>query len=117
MSQGMAKKFGIETMVVSSDFLLVVNPMNGIYTSKCLTMAKYLKKVQKLISSFEKVELKQLPREKNSHIDALINVASVVRLTNKRANPIEFLAERSILEDSGVMTIDEEEQNWIMEIV
>lgn len=46
-------------------------------------MAKYLKKVQELISDFEKVKLKQLSKEENSYIDALANVASVVCLTDK----------------------------------
>lgn len=66
------------------------------YMVKCPTMAKYLKKVQELIFSFEKGELKQLSMEENSHADALANIALTVLFTNKRAIRVEFLAELSI---------------------
>lgn len=43
-------------------------------------MVEYLKKLQRLMKNFEKVELRKLPREENKHAKALKNIASAVHL-------------------------------------
>lgn len=61
-------------------FQLVVSQIDGMYLAKDPSLAAHLKKAKELIASFEKVMLQQLPRDENSHADALVNVASNVHM-------------------------------------
>lgn len=88
---GLAWKVRATSLKIANDSQLVVNQVNKTFAAKCLTMAEYLKKVQELMRSFEKVELKQLLRKENDHVNILANIASSVHLTGKRTIPMEFL--------------------------
>lgn len=70
---GLPQKFGATSLKIVSDSELVVNQVNSSHVAKCPTMAEYMKKVKRLMKFFEKVELRQLPKDENSHADALAN--------------------------------------------
>lgn len=54
------------------------------------------------------MELKQFPREKTGHADALANIASAVHLAGKRTIAMEFLLDMSILESLEMLSVKEE---------
>lgn len=113
---GLAKTFDATSLKIFSDTQLVVNQVNGSYAEKDPTMAAYLQKVKELLVPFEKFKLKQLPREENSHADALANIASAVHSVGKRSIPVEFLEERSI-NCTICSSIEPEEDSWMTSIV
>lgn len=91
----------------------MVNQINGKYTVKDLKMTTYLSKVKKLISEFVELSIKQLPRSKNSNVDALANLESSINLKFRRSIPIEILAHLSILELEELYSIETAEQTGI----
>lgn len=112
----MARKFDATSFKIFHDSQLVVNQVNGTYAVKGLTMAVYLQKVKKLLVLFEKIELKLLPREKNSHADCFANIAPTIHSTGKRLIPLEYLEEKSIAHEVCASVLDEEE-TWVTNIV
>ena len=72
---------GIKRIKILSDFELVVNQMNGIYQARDLKMTTYLKKAMELKEHFSNVNIEQIPRDENSHTDALANLNSTVQVT------------------------------------
>lgn len=84
---------------VFSDSTLFVNQVHGNLIASNLVMSSYLEKVQQLMKKFKKIEVKQLPRGRNYHVDAVINVTSFIKSSYKQTIPIEFLIERSIVKD------------------
>ena len=44
-----------------------------------------------LKESFDKIDIEQIPRDKNSHEDALENLGSVVQVTEPKNIPIIYL--------------------------
>lgn len=73
----------VTSVKVFSDSQLVVSQVHGMYLAKGLTMVIYLKKARELIARFEVVNFQKLPKEENSHADALVNVASNVHVNGK----------------------------------
>ena len=59
-------------------------------------MATYLAHAKQLLSQFERVEVKQIDRDSNSHADVLANLASAVKAGNKRTVKVETLERPSI---------------------
>lgn len=64
--------------------------------------------MKELIKDFEKVELRQLAREKNRNVDAVVNVASAVSLADKRIVHVEYLPDHSIAIKAKVFATEEE---------
>lgn len=44
--------------------------------------------VKELITNFERIEVENVPREKNNHVDALANLGSTVESSSARAIPL-----------------------------
>ncbi|XXG49634.1 hypothetical protein AAC387_Pa02g3763 [Persea americana] len=59
-------------------------------------MAAYLAHVKQLLPQFDRVEVKQIDRDSNSHADALINLAFAVEVGRKRTVEVEMLEKPSI---------------------
>ena len=53
-----AKELGIDRLRVHSDFQLVVGQVNGNYEAREDSMAKYLKKVKELVSTFSNLDIR-----------------------------------------------------------
>ena len=47
-------------------------------------MAAYLAHARGLLSQFERVEVRQIDRESNSHVNAFVSLTSVVEAGNKK---------------------------------
>ena len=69
---------GIKHIKILSDSQLVVNQMKGIYQAKDLKITTYLKKAIELKENFDETCIKEILRDKNSHVDALENIGSAI---------------------------------------
>ena len=54
-------------------------------------MTTYLKKAMELKECFNKIDIEQIPRDENSHADALANLSSAVQGTEPKNIPIIYL--------------------------
>ena len=88
---GLAKEMGIKQIKILSDSQLVVNQMNDTYQTRDLKMTNYLKKAMELKEHFNKVNIEQIPRDENSHTDALANLDSAVQVTKFKNVTIIYL--------------------------
>ncbi|XP_022880778.1 uncharacterized protein LOC111398055 [Olea europaea var. sylvestris] len=72
----LAKEVQVKRLLVSSDSQLVVSQVNEKFATKDSGMAAYLKLVMNLVPHFERFELVQVLRLKNTHTDTLSKLAS-----------------------------------------
>ncbi|MEK7631466.1 MAG: ribonuclease HI family protein [Patescibacteria group bacterium] len=70
-----AKKLGGTHVDCKLDSLLVVEQLNRNYKVKDANLAKLFTQVWNLAQDFRKVTFSHVPREQNSHADALVNQA------------------------------------------
>ena len=82
---------GLKLIKILSDSQLVVNQMNGTYQTRDLKMTTYLKKATELKEHFNEVNIKLIPRDENSHADALVNLGSAVQVIESKNVPIIYL--------------------------
>ena len=82
-----AKISGTRQFVTFSDSQLVTSQMNGDYQARNERMATYLAHAKQFPPQFEKVEVKQIGRDSNSHADALaklLNLAIIYLTATER---------------------------------
>ena len=72
----LAKSVKADSILVLGDSQLVIGQVNGICEAKEDRMKKYLKKVERLVKKFKKVDFIQIPREENMEADILAKEAS-----------------------------------------
>lgn len=65
------------------------------------------------MQNFEKVDLKQLTRCENSHVNALVSIASAVTTTKKRSIPVEFFYVKNIAIMEKVSSTIEHDPCWM----
>lgn len=70
-----AKEFGIKSIRVEGDSLLIVNQMKGVYKCKSLNLLELHEKVKELESYFDNIEYCHIFRNKNKRADELSNIA------------------------------------------
>ena len=70
---------------------MVVNQINRSYQARDLKMTTYLKKALELKEQFKEFNIEQIPRDENSHADALANLGSAVQVTKSQTIPIIYL--------------------------
>ncbi|XP_057793251.1 uncharacterized protein LOC131009864 [Salvia miltiorrhiza] len=87
----LAKELGAKKINVFSDSQLVVNQMQGTYQARDNKMTTYLTKVKELQSGFAEFTINQVPREDNSHADALANLGSSIQTTTSKTIPVIYL--------------------------
>ncbi|XP_070013500.1 uncharacterized protein [Nicotiana sylvestris] len=83
----LARELGIEHVVIKSDSQLVVNQMQGTYTTREARMQQYLEKARDLVRQFQTWKDMQIPREENAEADALANLAYAAEVTNEENHP------------------------------
>ncbi|XP_075112395.1 uncharacterized protein LOC142182217 [Nicotiana tabacum] len=76
----LARKLGIEQVIIKSDSQLVVNQMLGRYTAREARMQQYLEKARDLVRQFQTWKVVQIPREENVEADDLANLASAAEV-------------------------------------
>ena len=74
----------------------MVKQIEDSYETKGEKMVLYLKKVQELLKKFVQVQVRHIPRAKNSRVDALAKLATASQEDLSRLTPVEHLAEPSI---------------------
>ena len=107
----MAKDLEVKHLRVHSDSQLIVGQMQGEYKAWKPNMMKYLQKVKDLASSFNIMNILQIPRTKNMRADLLSKLATVGAVDLKRTSYLETLEKLSI-EEHEVMQTDLE-PSWI----
>ena len=92
---------------ISSDSQLVVNQIEDSHEARGEKMILYLRKVQKFLKKFIRVQVKHVSRAKNSRVDALAKLATASQKDLGRLVPVEHLLEPSV-------TVNEEEISPVM---
>ena len=80
-------------------------------------MVAYLQRVRDLMHAFEGCKVNQVPRNQNSHIDALARLASKRDIDSLEAIPVEFLATPSMREPCEVLVITVTPDSWMKPII
>ena len=86
----------VDQLKVCSDSQLVVKKIEDTYEAKGEKMILYLKKVQELLRKFVLIQVRHIPRAKNSRADALAKLATASQEDLSRLMLVEHLAEPSI---------------------
>lgn len=81
----LARDFSVKHCELLSDSVLVVSQIKNQYEAKDPTLQKYLSRVKELLSLFQRVEVKHVPRAENSRADALPKLASTKAPGNQRS--------------------------------
>ncbi|XP_015889412.3 uncharacterized protein LOC107424188 [Ziziphus jujuba] len=83
-----------------------------------VVIVKNDQKVKQLLGRFEEAEIKQLPRDENSHADALANIASSIKFDQKRTILIGYLPSKSIAEEENLSVHEQvDEESWMTPII
>ena len=103
----------VDQLEVYSDSQLVVRQIEDTYEAKSEKMILYLRKVRNLLKKFILVQVRHIPRAKNSRADALAKLATASQEDLSRLTPVEYLAEPSVdLYGEKVAPI-ESEPSWM----
>lgn len=70
-----AKEFGIESLHVEGDSLLVINQMKGLYDCKAKKLIDLYNRAKELETYFHTIEYNHVYRDKNKRADELSNIA------------------------------------------
>ena len=112
-SLNLAHSLEVDQLEVCSDFQLVVRQIEDTYEAKSGKMILYLKKVRDLLNKFAMVQVRYIPKAKNSRADALAKLATASQEDLSRSTPVEYPAEPSIdLRDVEVAPV-EFEPSWM----
>ncbi|XP_057444888.1 uncharacterized protein LOC130737133 [Lotus japonicus] len=105
----------IDSLLVRTDSLLVVNQVNEVFQVKEPALIKYLERVRLLMGRLREVVVEFVPRTQNQRADALEKLASTRKPGNNRSVIQETLANPSI-EGVLVASVDRQE-TWMDPIV
>ena len=103
----LAHSMEADQLEVSSDSQLVVKQIEDSYEARGEKMILYLKKVREFLTKFIRVQVKHVPRVKNSRADALEKMATISQEDLGRLIPVEHLRE-------PLVRIDNEEVSPVM---
>ncbi|XP_057444348.1 uncharacterized protein LOC130736546 [Lotus japonicus] len=105
----------IDSLLVRTDSLLVVNQVNGEFQVKEPTLIKYLECVRLLMGRLQEVVVESLPRAQKQRADSLARLASTRKLGNNRSVIQEMLTNPS-MEGELVASVGRQE-TWMDPIV
>ena len=86
----------VDQLEVYNDSQLVLRQIEDTYEAKSEKMILYLKKVRDLLKKFVLLQVRHIPRAKNSRDDALAKLATASQEDLSRLTPVEYLVEPSI---------------------
>ena len=90
----------VDQLEVSNDSQFVVKQIEDTYEARGEKVILYLKKVRELLKKFIRVQVKHVPRVKNSQVDALAKLATASLEDLGRLIPVEHLSEPSVSIDN-----------------
>ena len=89
----LAHSMEVDQLEVCSDSQLVVKKIEDTYEAKGEKMILYLKKVRELLRKFVLVQVRHIPRAKNSRADALAKLEMASQEDLNKLTPVEHLSE------------------------
>ncbi|CAL2229599.1 unnamed protein product [Prunus armeniaca] len=106
----LAKELLIKKLAIYSNSQLITNQASGEYMAKHPRMVKYLDNVQELLKEFPTFTIQQIPRAKNTHVDALASLGLALDTQFKCSILIKHHYQPSIeeIEQVDSMRIDED---------
>ncbi|XP_071718920.1 uncharacterized protein [Rutidosis leptorrhynchoides] len=96
---------------------LVANQFNGSFEAHDSPMHKYLQLLKELAVRFEHFELAQVPRSQNKKADALSKLAALTFSHFRKQVWVEELPSKSIDNELMVVSVVEEQPNWMEPIL
>ena len=91
----------------------MVKQIEDSYEARGEKMILYLKKVRELLKKFIRVQVKHVPREENSRVDALAKLVTASQEDLGRLIPVEHLPEPSVSIDNGEVSLVMSEPSWM----
>ena len=91
----------------------MVRQIEDTYEAKSETMILYHQKVRDLLKKFVLVQVKHVPRTKNSRANALVKLATALQEDLGRSTPVEYLAKPSIDPYSMAVAPVESAPSWM----
>ena len=92
----LAHSMEADQLKVCNDSQLVVKQIEDDYEAKGEKMIRYLKKVHELLKQFVRVQVRHIPRIKNSRAGTLAKLATASQEDLDRQAPVEHLMEPSV---------------------
>ena len=102
-----------DQLEVSSDCQLVVKQIEDSYEARGEKIILYLKKVQELLKKFVRVQVKHVPRAKNSQADALAKLVTTSQEDLGSRIPVEHLPEPSVNINNEEVSLVMSEPIWM----
>ena len=109
----LAHSMEADQLEVRNDSQLVVKQIEDSYGARGEKMILYLKKVRELLKKFIRVQVKHVPREKNSRADALEKLATSSQEDLGRLILVEHLLEPTVSIDNGEVSPVMFEPSWM----
>ena len=102
-----------DQLEICSDSQLVVKQIEDSYKARGEKMIIYLKKVQELLKKFTRVQVRHVPRAKNTRADALAKLATTPQENLDRLKPVEHLPKPSVNIDGEEVSTVMSEPSWM----
>ncbi|XP_062118866.1 uncharacterized protein LOC133832557 [Humulus lupulus] len=112
----LAKGLKVTHLHIFSDSQLVVFQVKGEYQARGPKMAAYLTRVKGYLEQLEGYNIEKIPRERNTHTDALAKLASTKDKDILESVPVEYLSWPSITE-AKVHMINTPKEFWVEPIM
>ncbi|XP_071719572.1 uncharacterized protein [Rutidosis leptorrhynchoides] len=112
-----AHKMNITKLHAFTDSQLVANQFNGSFEAHDSSMQKYLKLLQESAVRFEYFELAQVPMSQSKKADTLSKLAALTFSHFQKQVWVEELPGKSIDNDLLVVSVIEEQPNWMEPIL
>ena len=102
-----------DQLEICSGSQLVVKQIEDSYEAKGEKMIIYLKKVRELLKKFTRVQVRNVPRAKNTRADALAKLATTPQEDLDRMIPVEHLPEPLVNIDGEEVSTVMSEPSWM----
>ncbi|XP_062103781.1 uncharacterized protein LOC133814891 [Humulus lupulus] len=112
----LAQGLKVTHLHIFSDSQLVVFQVKGEYQARGPKMATYLERVRGCLGQLVGYSIEEIPRERNTHADALAKLASTKDGNILESVLVEYLSRPSII-DSDVLMISILKESWVDPIV
>ena len=76
----MALEIGVSFIKINDDSKLIINQLSLQYDMKHEDLKPYFAYTQQLMERFDSVMLKHVPRTENKRVDALANLATILKM-------------------------------------
>ena len=109
----LAHSMEVDKLEVCSDSQLVVKQIKDTYEARGEKMILYLKKVWELPMKFVRVQVRHIPRARNSRADALAKLATASQENLNRLTLVEHLSEPSVDLNNEEVSLVMSEPSWM----